>query len=47
MKKGMVVSEVRKGSIADELGLSKGDTILCPERWNFLKLKKMKKRIWG
>lgn len=28
MKKGMVVSEVRKGSIADELGLSKGDTIL-------------------
>ena len=28
MKKGMIVSEVRKGSIADELGLSRGDTIL-------------------
>lgn len=28
MKKGMVVSEVKKGSIADELGLSKGDIIL-------------------
>ena len=28
MQKGMVVSEVRPGSIADELGLSKGDIIL-------------------
>lgn len=28
MKKGMVISEVREGSIAQELGLSKGDTIL-------------------
>ena len=28
MKRGMVISEVREGSIAQELGLSKGDTIL-------------------
>lgn len=28
MKKGMIVSSVLKGSIAEELGLSKGDTIL-------------------